>query len=350
MASVSGVGIVVILVGAFASAAFGLGLKFARTWKWEHIWLLYSFFGMLLIPCLLGILTVESLWGVLASANVRDLLLVFLFGLGWGLGAVLYGLALKMIGLALSYAIVMGLTAAIGTLAPFVLLHTRDVLTFKGLVIATSVLLLVLGVALSAWAGRLREKARTSLENSSQNTEPVLGQSPPSSPFSLGLFIAVLAGIFSPMLNLSFAYGAPLAEVAVSYGTQSAMATNVIWIVALSAGFLVNAGYCIFLISKNRSWKTLSDQPFHYGVGLAMGALWVFGIICYGMGGSMLGELRAVIGWPLTCAMSILGANFWGALSGEWTGVGRKPIAVMCVSVSVLTAAMFIIGWAHTLS
>ena len=150
------------------------------------------------------------------------------------------------------------------------------------------------------------------------------------------------------MLNLSFAYGAPLAEGAVRYGTQPAMATNVIWVVALSAGFLVNAGYCIFLISKNRSWKILSGQPFHYGVGMAMGALWVSGIICYGIGGSMLGEFRAVIGWPLTSAMSIVGANFWGALSGEWKGVGRKPIAVMGIAVLLLSVAMFIIGWAST--
>ena len=75
-----------ILVGAFAAAAIGLGLKFTRTWKWEHIWLLYSFSGMLLIPWLLGLLTIESLGGVLAAANVHDLLLVFLFGLGWGFG------------------------------------------------------------------------------------------------------------------------------------------------------------------------------------------------------------------------------------------------------------------------
>ena len=150
------------------------------------------------------------------------------------------------------------------------------------------------------------------------------------------------------MLNLSFAYGTPLAELAVNLGTQPSMAANVIWVVALSAGFFVNAGYCIYLIFKKRTGQTLLGQHFHYGLGLAMGVLWFSGIVFYGIGGSKLGKLGAVIGWPVMSSMSIITASFWGAVSGEWSGTGRKPVAVMCVSVLVLCAAMFIIGWANT--
>ncbi|MCY3775949.1 MAG: hypothetical protein OXH11_08185 [Candidatus Aminicenantes bacterium] len=344
-----GLGILVILTGSTANSAFGLGLKFTRSWKWEHIWLLFSVTAMILIPWLLGFLTIESLFGVLAAADGRDLLLVFLFGMGWGVGSVLYGLALKMVGLALSYAIVMGLTAAVGTMAPFVLLHWDDFLTFKGMVISAGVLLVVGGVLLSAWAGKLREESPERLQESVESAETPAKESRRSAAVLLGLLVAALSGILSPMLNLSFAYGIRLADQAVLLGTSPSMASNVIWVVALTAGFLVNAGYCVYLIVKGRSWRTFRGQPFHYGVGAAMGILWVSGVVTYGIGGSMLGDMREVIGWPMASAMSIIAATFWGALSGEWTGASRRSMAVMGVSILVLSASMFLIGWTNTL-
>ena len=341
-------GVLVILLGSTANSAFGLGLKFTRSWKWEHIWLLFSVTAMIVIPWLLGLLTVESLFAVLAAAEARDLLLVFLFGMGWGVGSVLYGLALRMVGLALSYAIVMGLTAAVGTMAPFLLLHWDDFLTFKGMVISGGVLLVVAGVLLSAWAGKLREESPGRVKEPGESSETAAEESTRSA-LLLGLLVAALSGILSPMLNLSFAYGIRLADQAVLLGTSPAMASNVIWVVALTAGFLVNAGYCVYLIVKGRSWHIFRGQTFHYGVGVAMGVLWVSGVVTYGIGGSMLGGLREVIGWPMASAMSIIAATFWGALSGEWTGASRKSMAVMGVSILVLSASMFLIGWTNTL-
>ena len=345
-----GLGILVILAGSTANSAFGLGLKFTRSWKWEHIWLLFSVTAMIMIPWLLGFLTIESLFAVLAAAEARDLLLVFLFGMGWGVGSVLYGLALKMVGLALSYAIVMGLTAAVGTMAPFVLLHWDDFLTVKGMVICAGVLLVVVGVLLSAWAGKLREESPGRLQDPAEGSETAAKKYTRAAPLLLGLLVAALSGILSPMLNLSFAYGIKLADQAVLLGTSPSMASNVIWVVALSAGFLVNAGYCVYLIVKGRSWHIFRRQPFHYGVGAAMGILWVCGVVTYGIGGSMLGDLREVIGWPMASAMSIIAATVWGALSGEWTGASRKSMAVMGVSILVLSASMFLIGWTNTLA
>ncbi len=345
-----GLGILVILAGSTANSAFGLGLKFTRSWKWEHIWLLFSVTAMIMIPWLLGFLTIESLFAVLAAAEARDLLLVFLFGMGWGVGSVLYGLALKMVGLALSYAIVMGLTATVGTMAPFVLLHWDDFLTVKGMVICAGVLLVVVGVLLSAWAGKLREESPGRLQDPAEGSETAAKKFTRAAPLLLGLLVAALSGILSPMLNLSFAYGIKLADQAVLLGTSPSMASNVIWVVALSAGFLVNAGYCVYLIVKGRSWHIFRRQPFHYGVGAAMGILWVCGVVTYGIGGSMLGDLREVIGWPMASAMSIIAATVWGALSGEWTGASRKSMAVMGVSILVLSASMFLIGWTNTLA
>ena len=185
--------------------SLGLFMKYPKFWKWEHLWLTFTFLAFVVLPWIIGLSTVDNLFGVLKSSNPSDVAVVFLFGLGWGCGAVLYGLALKYAGMALSYAIVMGLTAAVGSFAPLVLFHWHQIFSFKGQMIIGAVLVIVLGVILCAWAGHLKEKVFAQQENGQTST---IGQRP-----VLGVALAILSGILSPMINLSFVYGAPLSEL-----------------------------------------------------------------------------------------------------------------------------------------
>lgn len=334
-------GILLVLIGGVANGSFGLMLKYAKNWRWEHLWLVYSASAMLLLPWILGLLTVPLI-GALRSVDPSVVLLVFVFGIGWGCGSVLYGLSLKLVGMALSYGIVYGLTAAIGSIAPLVLLHKGELLTLRGKVIIAGTLVIVVGVVLSAWAGHLREAVFAgSRDQASRHSY--------TGNLVAGVLVAVLSGVLSPMLNLSFAFGEPLAASAVRMGADPLFAANSIWAVALAGGFLVNAGYCMYLIWKNKSWSAMSEQRFHYVLGLAMSVLWLSGIVFYGFGGSKLGELRAVVGWPVLNSMAIITANVWGVASGEWRGAGRRPLAVMALSVAILSLGMFIVGWAETL-
>jgi L-rhamnose-H+ transport protein len=331
----TGVGILLILAGAFASGSFGLGMKYNRYWKWEHLWLAYSCVGMLVVPWVMGLVSVPHLGAVLLDAPRRDIAPVLLFGAGWGIGSVFYGLSLKLLGMALSFAIVMGLTAAVGSLAPLLLLHPGDVATARGRLIVSGVALIVAGVALSSWAGHLKGKA---LEGDKERRG-----------LALGIGVAVVSGLLSPMLNLSFAYGGPLTRAAVAGGASPSLAANVIWTVALSGGFMANAGYCAWLIARARSWRALAGPASQYGLAAAMGILWSSGFILYGIGGSGLGELAPVVGWPLMSSMTILSANFWGAVAGEWARSGRKPVALMGGSVVLLCAGMVMVGGAEAL-
>ena len=55
---------------------------------------------------------------VFVDAKTSDMLMVFLFGLCWGLGVVFFGQSIAMIGVSLSFALSMGLATALGTLIP----------------------------------------------------------------------------------------------------------------------------------------------------------------------------------------------------------------------------------------
>ncbi|MCI0628761.1 MAG: hypothetical protein L0387_45140, partial [Acidobacteria bacterium] len=135
---------------------------------------------------------------------------------------------------------------------------------------------------------------------------------------------------------------------AVNHGTHPLFAANLIWIVALPAGFLANAAYCAHLIRKGQSWSLFSSHWTPFGLALGMALLWSAGYIFYGFAGSKLGELAAVVGWPLMSSLTILTANFWGAVSGEWARSGTKPRLVMSGAVFLLCVGMFIVGGAES--
>src|SRR5260370_685268 len=49
------------------------------------------------------------------------------FGVGWGIAQVLFGISIQRLGLALAYAIVVGLGALLGTLVPLFVQHRAQV-------------------------------------------------------------------------------------------------------------------------------------------------------------------------------------------------------------------------------
>ena len=156
-----------------------------------------------------------------------------------------------------------------------------------------------------------------------------------------------LSGIFSPMLNFSFVFGKELQQLTIASGAKPAMASNLIWAVALSAGFIVNAGYCVYLLQKNRTWGLLTqkDIPGLYWLGgTLMGIIWFAGIAVYGIGAADMGALGAMMGWPLFMAMIIITANLWGAMTGEWKGASKGTYIYSWGGIAVLVVAIYVIS------
>jgi hypothetical protein len=65
---------------------------------------------------------------------------------------------------------------------------------------ATGILIMFLGLAVSAYAGTKRETEQKNRK------------------FRLGLLLAVISGLTSPMLNIGFVYGIPIVETAQTHG------------------------------------------------------------------------------------------------------------------------------------
>lgn len=330
-------GLMLVSIGGFVDSSVGVFLKYPRRWKWEHLWLIYNLLGFGVFPWIVGWFAIDDLTSVLGAAEPADVGAVCLFGLGWGLGAVLFGLSVKYAGVALSYAVVMGLTSGVGALVPLVWLHPEDVFTLRGGIIVAAVLVLVIGVGLCSWAGHLKEKAWSTSE--SRDTSPI-GQRP-----MLGVALAILAGVFSPMSALGFNYGGETIEpLARNMGTPALWASIPVAIILLNAGAVVNVAYCCRLISRGRTWSLLKRPSTDHILGLCMALIAPVGLILFPMGSSQMGDLGKIVAWPILASVGILGANFLGAVTGEWKGSGKKPVVLMMVAAAILVAAMFVLG------
>lgn len=337
------IGIVLTILGGTMQGSFTVPMKFTRRWTWENVWLAYSVVGLLILPWVIAAVTIPDLLEVYRRSDGRAMALAMLFGAGWGAGSVLFGLGVGRIGMALAFAIILGLTSAVGSLVPMLVQHPEELGSAKGRTIVIGLVVVLIGIYLCARAGQLKEVALGARRPTASVN--------PSKPFRAGLLICLLSGLLSPMLNLSMAFGDNIARQAVHLGAKPSNASNAIWALAVCSGFVVNAGYCLYLLSKNRSWERFGQtgtQPYWF-LALVMGALWMFGISIYSMGATEVGRLGAIIGWPVFMATIIITANVWGLLTGEWRGAGPQALRMIGSGVAVLIVAIFIVSYGGTL-
>ena len=327
---------VTVVVGGLLHGSFALPMKRMSNWKWENIWLVYSVVGLIVFPLLLALATVPSLAQAFADTPASTLLLIVLCGMGWGAGSTLFGLGIARVGMALAFAVILGITSSVGSLLPLLIRDPGQLASQRGLVLLGGLVMVIVGITVCSLAGAWRDK----------KLNPRTGATKGPS-YGTGLLICLVSGLLSPALNFGFDFGEPLKNAAIKLGAQPDLAGNAIWALALGGGFFINAGYAIFLLVKNRTWGEYSapGAKSWYWLGASlMGLLWYSGISIYGMGATQMGPTGTSVGWPIFMAVVIMVANVWGALSGEWKGAGSKAIGMSWLGNVVLAVAIAVIA------
>jgi L-rhamnose-H+ transport protein len=306
-----------------------LPLKFARDWKFDNIWLLYSFLAYLLAPWLVAAATVPKLGEVYAEAGLLTCLLTALFGLGWGVAVVLNGMAVAMVGLSLANVLLMGSSIAIGSLLPMLLTARDHILTSDGLTILVLDLVMLVGVFLCAHAGRVRAR------------EGSVTSTPEQSVAMRGIAICLIAGMLATCFNGALAYGEPIARAATRLGASDFSSANAIWALAVGAGSLPSLILCSLRLSQETGWKLYRNNfAFNLGLCLLMAFLWIAGTVIYGAAARMLGSLGPAIGWPVYMSGVILISGMWGWLTREWRDASSAAVRSMLAGIAVQVAAI----------
>ena len=325
-------GIALAALGGVFNGIFALPMKFMRRWKWEHTWLIYSVVAMVAFPWAVALLSTPHLGQLISEAPLG---LICGFGFAWGVGAVLFGLGIVRLGIGLGLALIMGTVTGIGSLVPMVVLHPGALGSRAGRFILLGNAITIVGIALCAYAGHLRERYQAGAAE---------GQSGRRS-LPISLLIAIMSGVFSAMLNFSFAFSSTIQKRAVELGAAPAMASMGVWALAVSAGFLANAAYCMWLIGRG-GWAAFKlPQTGLYWLGaVVMGLFWFGSIIAYGIGGTKLGSAGPVVGWPVVMGSTVVMSNIVGWLIGEWRGTGWSCRACLGAGITAIVAATIVIA------
>jgi L-rhamnose-H+ transport protein len=331
-------GLLLIFLAGLFQGTWALGIKNSEPFSWESMWAPFSLIGMVLIPVIWTAIVIPDFIDVFRSVEVNILFKPVIFGALWGIGAVTFGLAIRYIGMSLSYGINMGIASAVGSLIPFFML---DNLSGKIVfIVLTGTAIMILGIVIVTVAGIMREK----LQNEDSGEIVKKGAT------RKGVIFALIGGFATAAFNIGFSETRPLTDIAVSNGASAANASLLAWILVLSGGFLVNFGFALFLILKNRSYKDYKAQGASKALlkTTATAAMWFAAIGIYGQGAAIMGNLGPVIGWIMFMALALIVSNLWGLKTGEWKGLD-KPKKYLLTGNIILIISWIFLGMANSI-
>jgi len=320
------------MVAGLMSGTCMLPMKFVRSWRWENLWLIFSVVSLVIIPWMLAIGLVDRLFETYRTLSLRQLAVPILFGAGWGVAQILFGISVKRLGLGIAYAIIVGLGAVLGTLVPLFAQQRAIAKEHAIQLIICGVAIMVIGIALTTWGGQIKERASDVPHSASYRSYPA------------AILVAVLCGLMAPMLNYSFAFGQDIAQTAVRLGNQSVYSAYAVWPIGLAGGFLPNAAYSLWLLFKNRTWPLFRRAPPDLVWSCLMGVLWMGAFALYGISASLLGALGTSVGWGLLQIFMIMTATLAGVMTGEWQQASRSAKLLLGSGMASLAVAIVLLA------
>ncbi len=372
-------GVIFHWIGGFASATNFIPFRGIKRWSWEVYWIIQGFAAWIVAPLVLAGIFVPHLQTILRAAPASAIEYAIFWGALWGMGGLAFGLAIRYLGIALGYAIALGLCTAFGTLIPPIysgqittIMHERS-----GQIILVGVFVCLLAVAVNGAAGLSKEKETTPLEKAEA------GESDFS--FGRGIAVAIFAGVFSSFFAFGLTAGAPIAAIAkkqlLADGRLDLWQNLPVLIVVLWGGFVTNFVWSAVLIVRNRSFGQFGGVPgsnpmratatsgdtlmdfdpraaggvhklspatlmANYFFACLAGLVWYFQFFFYSMGQTKMGKYD-FSSWALHMASIIIFATLWGLLLREWHGTSRRTKGLVTAGLALLIGSTLIIGYGN---
>ena len=376
------IGVVYHWIGGFASATNFIPFRGIKRWSWEIYWLIQGVAAWIIAPLVLGSIFIPNMFGILHQVYAVDpasIHYALLWGVLWGVGGITFGLAIRYLGIALGYAIALGLCAAFGTVVPPIydgqfgaLLHQSS-----GRIILLGVLVCVIGVAVNGMAGVSKDKEFTPEEKAEA------GEADYNLP--KGVAIAILAGLMSSFFAFGLRAGKPIGELTktrlLSAGHSDVLQNLPVLVIVLWGGFLTNFVWSWILILKNGSVAQFTGTPgmnpmratpasgetmadfdpedpqyaerlsgrtlfFNYIFAGMAGVIWYFQFFFYSMGTTKMGRYD-FSSWTLHMASIIIFATLWGIFLKEWKGTSRRTKTLVAAGLSLLIASTVVVGYGN---
>jgi L-rhamnose-H+ transport protein len=375
------IGVIFHWIGGFASATNFIPFRGIKRWSWEIYWLIQGFAAWIVAPLILASLLVPNLFDILRTAPHSSINYALLWGALWGIGGLTFGLAIRYLGIALGYAIALGLCTAFGTLIPPI--YDGSIRTIiheaSGQIILAGVLLCLIAVAVNGAAGISKDREVTPEEKAEA------GETDFS--FGKGLAVAIFAGIMSSFFAFGLKAGAPIGDIArrelLAHHRLDLWQNLPILVVVLWGGFVTNFIWSAILIIKNHSIKQFVGEPglnpmrashatgqtlvdfdpldpstyerlaprtiiLNYIFAALAGVIWYFQFFFYSMGQTKMGKYD-FSSWTLHMASIIIFATLWGLILKEWRGTSRRTKTLVATGLFLLISSTVVVGYGNYL-
>ena len=347
-------------------------MKYVKPLAWEAWWIVHATVAMVIFPLIWCLLVVPDLWDVLSAAPTNELVAGSLLGFLWGIGGIMFGISVGYVGMSLTYGIVMGscsIAAALISLVQRFGTTNPASLPF----IFSGLALLAFAVVLVTVAGLKRDKMLAGAGGEIEGIKK-------GKAFRMGLVIATVCGLLSSMLAVGFdnteeigeiakravanevyeaegidvdsadsdvAIPEAIAKKAAGLGRNSALAR---WVVVLAGAYLMNAGYALILLIKNKSIGSFKTPGMFKALkwSIIAGLLWFAALGTYGQGVALMGEMGTMICWPMMLGLSLIVSNGFAVATGEWKGMGG-PLKIMSLGVLIIIVATVLMAYASTM-
>jgi L-rhamnose-H+ transport protein len=159
--------------------------------------------------------------------------------------------------------------------------------------------------------------------------------------------MACLAGLLQVGLSFSFVYTqGPIVTAMKQRGADELGANMAVWAICLIGGGVVNAGYPLIRLIRERNWRDYGVRKGEIGLAIVMGITFIGFIVLMGSGLRLLGPLGASVGFGVFQALQLTGAQALGFLTGEWRQAQRQSRRQMYGAISLLLIAVAIIAYA----
>jgi len=322
-------GFMLVVLAGGLQGSFFLPMTYTRNWKWEHSWLVFSLFAMLILNWLIAGLLIDNLGKIILQIPGDTFLIVVISGTVWGLGTILFGKAMEQLGMALGYPVIMGISAVAGMVIPAIIFSPELFLTLKGWILLAGALISVTGIRMCA-------KASAKKENPASTDARFSGK---------WLTIGIISGFTSCLPNIGAAFSNDIKGIAMEMGNEDFLASDMVWCMFFTMGALINVLYTVYLIRREKSGRLLFSQSGkNWLLILVLSVMWISSLYIYGIGSAGLGNIGLIAGWPILVILSILIGNLWGIYRKEWVSATAYSKKMLNIGLIVLLTSVIIVA------
>lgn len=330
-------------IGGISASSCYVPYQKVRSWSWESYWIIQALFAWMIMPFIMGFLTIPDLITVFKESPREAMIKAVLLGAAYGFGGMSFGYAIRHIGFSLTYTISIGISSILGTLAKPMLDGELVSLFHKegGEVLLMGMVVAIVGVAICGWAGFNKER---DLKERSPAGEMLTFN------MSRGLALTIIAGVLSAVFGLSLDIGQPVSEVAAKFGAGH-FEGNAKIILSTMGCLVTNLAWFIPLGIRNKTLKELrlksGEGPninmVNYLLAALSGSLWYFQFFFYGLAHVRMGVF-GFASWVIHMSMLIFFSYIIGVIMKEWRKVTRKTYVILVTGLLLLFISFLVMN------